>query len=180
MIKKSENYICYKRRVRCHLSNSKAHKQARTWERFPDHCCFHSSGCGSAVPEPVLVNKELLTVQADVVVGENGWAVPPGSATHGDTHRAMHSLHILLLGESRKDLSGIAQVLQSCCRRPCRTRSTGSAPSQGLLHNPVLTPPALPMVGALGWHFTFGCHLLQSTDNCRSTQAASSNQMLRE
>lgn len=54
---------------------------------FPSHfpSCFLTSDYGSAVAEPVLVNKESLTVQPDVVVGEDGRAVPPGSATHGDT-----------------------------------------------------------------------------------------------
>lgn len=56
-----------------------------------------------------------LTVQPDVVVGEDGRTVPPDSAAHGDTHGAVHSLHILLLGENSKDLSGVVQVLQSCC-----------------------------------------------------------------
>lgn len=50
--KKSDNDTWCKKRVRCHLSNSNPHKQARTWEGFPKHCCIPTYGSGSAVPEP--------------------------------------------------------------------------------------------------------------------------------
>lgn len=125
------------------------------------------------------VPAQVLTVQADVVVGEDGRPVPPGGATHGDTHGAMNSLHILLLGESRTICQGWPSVPQ-LLQQTLRDHRHRSCPSQVCSAIPSWHPLLSPRVGALCWYFTFHCHLLQSTENYTGTQAASSNQILKE
>lgn len=44
------------------------------------------------------LQEELLTVEADVMVGEDGGPVAFGHAPHGDVQHAVGRLHVVLLG----------------------------------------------------------------------------------
>lgn len=124
------------RRVRCHLTASNAHNQARSWAGFP----------GPAVWCP----------RAELPAGTHGsgrcrgrWGWPAGSpwGCHTWWHARSHaqSPHPAP-GREQKNLSVLAKCSTAAAADPERPQAQ-VLPIPGLLCNPILTPPALPQGG---------------------------------